>query len=181
MSLMCLKVKMPITKSKVTYTLNISEMIKDVPREDRAEVREQIATTVLSQILDDVSEASSPVSAQSFKPLSKDYKKKKIKEGKGGIANLEFLGDMLSSLDYRIKGNNITWGIFGDSTEKKKAENHNLGVTLPKRQFLPNDKGEPVTLGTARGNNTFRAGINNTIKSILQEASDGSSESKVND
>ena len=84
-------------------------------------------------------EENSPVKSQrAFKPLSPDYKKKKRKEGKGTKANLRLDLNMLPSLKHSNAPEGVTIKIT-DPLEKKKADNHNNGVTVPKRQFLPND------------------------------------------
>lgn len=124
-----------------TYNLDLSE----VPREQRARVKQEIGELLVGEILTYVGDGKSPVQGQgSFKKLNKQY----ANEQKGGDRNpnLDLEGDMLNALTYKNTRNGIEVGIF-DSTQAAKAEGHNTGFkghprlegVAPKRQFIPDD------------------------------------------
>lgn len=148
---------MPIRKNKISFTLDLTEEIKKVPKEKRQDVTELIGITVIDSIGEYMDKHTSPVSKGEFKKtLSKAYKKKTGKS----LADLQLKGDMLGALDFTNTSNKVTFKIT-DSTQKKKAYNHNVGDTLPVRQFLPDDyKGE-----------TFKRSITKRIKEIIESES----------
>lgn len=97
----------------------------------------------MEQILQRVSSRKSPITGESFTPLtSKDYKKEKKNAGLSAVADLEFSGKMLDSLDYKIDGDDITIGVFGEAAPRADGHNNLSGdSSLPERRFLPG-KGE---------------------------------------
>lgn len=127
---------MPLSLDETSFTFEVSDIDK-VPEDRRDELLNDIGEYLVDSILDYVGDSKSPVSGGAFKKkLSDAYAKR---EGKSD-ANLDLTGSMLDSLSYDIDPDNgtIVLGIF-DEKEIPKAYNHNVGDTLPKRQFLPDD------------------------------------------
>lgn len=146
---------MAITKRKVSFEFNLKDYIGK--KKNKVEAKELVGAYLIDAIGNDLSSAKSPVTGKWLKGLTSDYRKFKKKQGKSGIPNLELTSDMLSSLEWRdLGGNRIEVGIF-DSNEAKKAYNHNIGDTLPQRQFIP-DKGE-----------SFRRSILNAIPDLVED------------
>lgn len=160
--------------SKVTYELNLSKELRDVPREKREDVKEEIGKYLVEQILQDVSKTKSPVYGTSFKGLSTEYKNKKKKLSSSAIANLELHGDMLNALEYKTTRDKIEVGIF-DYDQAQKADNHckfsgkskkkksNGEYVVPERKFIPNRK----------EGDEFRPLIIREINKIIEESRDG--------
>lgn len=148
---------MPIRKGKISFTLDLTEEIKSVPKERRKDVTELIGITVIDSIGEYLDRNISPVAKGEFKKtLSKSYK---AKTGKNA-ADLQLKGDMLSALGFDNTATKVTFKIT-DTKQKKKAYNHNVGDTLPVRQFIPDDfKGE-----------TFKRSITKRIKEIIEDES----------
>lgn len=127
-----------LSKEEVSYELELD--LSDIPRSDRKAALSDIGEFIRDSILDYVGEGKSPVSGQgSFKKLNKSY----ADNEKAGdrLANLDLNGDMLDALTFKTNANSgtVKVGIFKKS-EAIKAYNHNVGDTLPKRQFIPDEK-----------------------------------------
>jgi hypothetical protein len=122
-------------------------------------VKEEIGEYLVEQILAATAESTSPVAGYGkFPALSKLYKAKKEEEGRSGVPNLDFDGDMLSALDYEITDEGLKIGVFGDQAPKADGHNNLSGESmLPLRRFLP-DAGE-----------SFKKDINSEIEAILAE------------
>lgn len=122
-------------------------------------VKQEIGEFLVEQILAKTAETTSPIAGYGkFPALSKLYKAKKEEEGRAGIPNLDFEGDMLSALDYEITDEGLKIGIFGDQAPKADGHNNFSGAsTLPLRRFLP-DVGEE-----------FKKDISSEIEAILAE------------
>lgn len=147
---------MPITKSKILFELDLSSRLSQIPRSKRTQAKSDAGVELLNAILADVSVSKSPVNGGRFEKLSKEYKKIKKKKTGRSIADLRLKSDMLNSLIVENSANGIRVKIT-DSTEKKKAFNHNTGDTLPPRKFIPDDAfGE-----------SFRPGIIRMINNIV--------------
>lgn len=99
----------------------------------------------MEQILLSVAARKSPVTGDSFDPLSKEYKAKKTGEGLAGVPNLELSGDMLDALDFRVTSDGIEIGVFGEDAPKADGHNNLSGKSLlPTRRFIP-EEGESFT------------------------------------
>ena len=70
---------------------------------------------------------------------------------------------MLNALDVKTLKNSVKVQILGDSTQKKKAYNHNIGDTLPKRQFIPDDTSK------SKKNGQFRKEILQAIDGLIKD------------
>jgi len=102
-------------------------------------IKAEVGEYLVEQTLIAVSEAASPVSGEKFKALSKDYKKEKMADGRGGTANMENRGDMLDALSFKPTSKGVEIGVFGHG-EAKKADGHNNfsgDSELPQRRFIP--------------------------------------------
>jgi hypothetical protein len=85
-----------------------------------------------------VADSKSPVDGSSFQALSKDYGDKKQTETGSRKPNLDLTGEMLNSLDYKIVGDKLEIGVYGEDAPKADGHNNFSGKSkLPKRQFLP--------------------------------------------
>jgi hypothetical protein len=138
---------MAINQSEVSFSFEIPAF-DDVPESKREELVDEVGEYLLDSILDYVGESKSPVAGGEFKKdLSDSYKKISGKTN----ANLDFTGSMLDSLqiipDY--ENGSVIIGVF-DPDETPKAFNHNVGDTLPKRQFIPSE-GELLKAEIIRG------------------------------
>jgi hypothetical protein len=125
-----------ISLDEVSFTFEIPEDVLEKSTDPDA-LLEEIGTFLKESILDNVGSGRSPVAGVgSFQKLSTAYADAQ-KMGDTN-PNLELAGDMLNALEYRIEGNTVVVGIF-DETQTPKAYNHNVGDTLPKRQFIPDE------------------------------------------
>jgi len=148
---------MPITQKKISFNLNLEDELESIKPSKRKEVTELVALSVIDNIQEHLSRGVSPVSKGEYKKtLSKEYAKKKGKK----VSDLYDKGDMLGNLSFTNTKKDITLKIT-DSTEKKKAYNHNVGDTLPTRKFLPDDSSDEV----------FKRSIMASVKEIIRNAS----------
>lgn len=107
------------------------------PPQDPTDALAEIADYVKTEILLFVGQGESPVEGGDWKrSLSPEYKKIKEKISGATFANLELTGDMLDSLEAKVVDGKIQVGIW-DQSQVPKAYNHNVGDTLPRRQFIP--------------------------------------------
>jgi hypothetical protein len=142
---------------KVTYRLDIKELLQGVPISERESAKEEIANTLIESILGDMNEGRSSVSGQKWGRLSDGYAKKM----KGGdrLSDMYLKGDMQEALSYKISGNKIEFGWFGGE-QAKKADGHNnfSGESqLPLRQSIPQEDEE------------VRPGIIRRLKDVVKE------------
>jgi hypothetical protein len=146
---------MPLGLDETTFELHLN--LEKIPELLQESALEDAGQFVIESILDYVGQGKSPVAGQgAFRKLSAEYAERE----KGGdtLANLDLSGSMLDALEYRVIGDKIVIGIF-DGDLAKRSYNHNVGDTLPKRQFIPDD-----------GNGDYlKAEIIRGIGSILSE------------
>ena len=136
---------MPITKTKVSYTVDLEEEMDelDVAPGKRKKAALEAGREALRQIKEYTSNTESPVKNQgTFKDLSEKYADFKSKQGQPAIPNLRLNFKMLNSMEVESTKKGFTLRIK-NGTEKKKAYNHNTKKDkinkLPKRQFIPDD------------------------------------------
>ena len=133
-----------VSKNEIYSTIDLSTELKGVSKSDQDQLKEEIGELLLEQILESLADVQSPVQGGKYKAtLTPAYKKKKEDEtGGSSDANLDLTGNLISSIDYRVKGNTIQVGVF-DSENAGKADGHNnfSGNANPKytRQFLPKE------------------------------------------
>ena len=132
---------MPIKKDDVSFTYDVSKHLKGVPEEDREDAALDAGEAALEKISEYMEKQRSPVKGErGFPKLSKEYAAfKQVKVGNKN-PNLRLTGNMLESLDVEADEESFTISVAGGRQEVEKAYNHNIGDTLPKRQFLPDDK-----------------------------------------
>jgi len=153
---------MPISKSRVSYTIDLKEDLKQIPRKDRKKAAKKIADLIRNQILDYTAEARSPVQGGQYTAnlTNEKYREFKKKAKKSTRADLRLRESMMRSLRSKVNGSKITIEIKGSKKDVAKASGHNKGDYNGgvKRQFLPDDsKGE-----------SLKNPIQKKIKSILE-------------
>ena len=158
---------MPIQKNKISYLLDLEKKLEKIPRSKRSAAKNAVGEFILSKIDELTQREISPVTGEKFEPLSPEYKDAKKAQGKGTKANLVLNDIMLSSTHFVNKQNGIEIKIV-DGLEKKKAHNHNLGVTLPKRPFIPDD-----TKATGKFAKFDKELVMSGVDKILKEFEDG--------
>ncbi len=124
---------------KITFKLNLD--LADIPREDRAQARQDVADFLKEQILTDISKGISSVSGKKWDALDPDYKKFKSAHHSRPVANLELTGALLDSLEVEQKKDSIEIGWF-DPEQVPKADGHNNfsgDSRLPLRQSIPQE------------------------------------------
>ena len=147
---------MAIDLKKIAKEIKLD--LSDVPRNQRAAVKQEVGNFVVEEILRSVSSASSPVSGGRYKKtLSQEYAD--AEKGGNRTANLELEGDMLDSLEFKNTRAGVEVGIF-KASEVPKADGHNnfSGQSkLPTRQFIPKE------------NEKFKRNIESGIKNIVNQ------------
>ena len=143
---------MPIEKNKISFTLDLTEQIKKVPKEKRKEVTELIGITLVDSISEYTGRGNSPVSKGEYK--------KKMADGKT-TSDLYETGAMLGNFKVNGLMNKVRIEITKNK-EKLKSYNHNTGDTLPVRKFLPDDTKEEK----------FKPAIMKRVKEIIDDASE---------
>jgi hypothetical protein len=148
-------VLMPISLDGIEYTFDPD--LEGVPDSDKDAALNDIGEFIIDSILEYVSQSKTPVAGGSFqKKLSSKYAER---EGKTN-ANLDLNGDMLNSLGFEIDGESLKI-LIKDNDQVPKSYNHNVGDTLPRRQFIPDD------------DQTFKSDILRGVGRIIQEYLDG--------
>lgn len=131
-----------VSKSEIYSEIDFTDELQGLSQEDKQQVREEIGELLVEQILDSLASEETPVQGGKYKAsLSPDYAKKKKSETGSSAANLDLTGELIRSIDYRIKGNSIQVGVF-DSENAGKADGHNnfsgrSRMPDARRQFLP--------------------------------------------
>ncbi len=146
---------MGIAKDEVTKLLKLD--LTGIPEEDKERAKRDVADFVLEQILADLGQATSPVTGDAFKPLSKSYKTYKETQSSAPIANMELTGAMLDALTTKVRDDDAIEVGWWDSDQAEKAFNHTTGDTVPKRPLMPGPRQE------------FRPEIMDEIESILKD------------
>ena len=158
---------MPKYVDKVTYTLDLSDKLKDLrPREKKTALNE-VGQYLVEQILENCGRGQTSVANGSWKrSLSPKYREVKGDQSSSTFANMELTGAMLDALEYRVNGSKVEVGIF-DYDEAQKADNHNKfssssqATPVPQRQFIPRPK------------ETFKRDIITEVLNIIEEFKDG--------
>lgn len=111
-----------------------------------ARVQSEIGETVISEMKKSLKVGVSPVKGER---RLEPYVNPKSYPGKlkpRSPVNLELSGDMLDALDYKVSDGRVTVGIF-DGKEAVKARAHNDGEgNMPRRHFMPTDKGDELNV-----------------------------------
>lgn len=126
---------MAITKDEVSKEIKL-DLPPDLPKDLAKDIKQEVGDFVIESILSELADSKTPVSGGKFKSkLSKAY----MEETGKTFANLDLNGDMLNSLTSKVTASGVQVGIFNPD-QAIKAYNHNVGDTLPKRQFIPSPK-----------------------------------------
>lgn len=114
---------------------------KELPTRAKKRIQDEVGNFLIEQTLISMNQKQSPVKGEgSFKALSPDYKKFKLKEVGSKEANLEFDGEMKDSLDYEPTPFGISLGVYGDRAGAADGHNNLSGKSsLPTRKFLPDE------------------------------------------
>jgi len=149
---------MPIRKDKVSFKYDVTKHLKSVPNEDREDAANDAGEAALEKISEFMEKQRSPVKGQfSYPKLSKEYADFKQSKVGNKKPNLRLNGELLESLDVEADDDSFTISVTGSDENIKKAYNHNVGDTLPKRQFIPND------------NQTFKGEVVKAIKDAIKK------------
>lgn len=128
------------TETKTASTLEFKEELKGLSKSEKSEVLDMIGELLVEQILDYVTSEKSPVTGRDFKALSREYAIRKKEEVGNTRANLDLEGDLLSAVDFKIKGEKIELGVFGSQAPKADGHNNLSGKSkLPTRRFIPGE------------------------------------------
>ena len=118
------------TKREVSQRFNLKELLGHEPSEDQKKLFYELAVDSMAQRTlngDDIN-------GSTFTPYSEDYAKKK------GVSrnsvDLVLTGEMLSSFEESQVQKNVVKIKIAEGDNTLKAYNHNVGDTLPKRQFF---------------------------------------------
>ena len=159
---------MPLSKSEISYKLNLSKELEGETLSKKKEIKRAVAKFVLEEIESFTKSEVSPVTDHGFDPLNKAYAKVKKKLGKGSKADLHLKGKMISSIKAVTGGIDSVVFKINQKKQLKKAFNHITGDTLPKRPFLPNDK-----LGVKSKYGSFSPSIKSGIRDIIKGLKNG--------
>lgn len=148
------------TKSQTTSLVDFLDGYDVKDPELKSRLSSEIGEFVVDRILDSVASTNSPLAGYgSFKGLSGEYKALKKADGRGSKPNLEFTGDMLDSLDWRVKKSGVEIGVYGSDAPKADGHNNLSGKSsLPLRRFLP------------KGKDTFNRDILKEVDGIIKDA-----------
>ena len=144
---------MPIKKDKISFTLDLSDQIKKVPKDKRMETTELVGLALIDSIGEYTSRGNSPVSKGEYK--------KKMADGKT-LSDLYESGAMFGNLKVDALMSKVRIKLTKPK-EKLKGYNHNTGDTLPVRKFLPNDE----------SGEKFKPAIMKKVMEIINDASEG--------
>ena len=156
---------MPIAKDRVSYTLNLDDLLEDVPEDDREDAAFDAGEAALEKVVDYMDRQVSPVSGKGKFPAlgkqtpgEKAYRKLKQRKVGNQKGNLRLTGDLINSLD--VDADDRSFTISVDSDNAGKAHNHLTGTTVRPRPFLPDD--------TSSGKNrNFKRDIISAIKQSI--------------
>lgn len=134
-------VKTEATGNKTASIIDLSDELDGLTKEQKRELVDQIGELLVEQVLSYVADVSTPISGAGFKrTLSPEYKKRKLDEVGSGEPNLDLTGEMLNSLTYKVQGEKIELGVFGEDAPKADGHNNFSGKSsLPQRRFLPGE------------------------------------------
>jgi hypothetical protein len=134
-------VKTEATGNKTASIIDLSDELDGLTKAQKRELVDQIGELLVEQVLSYVADVSTPISGAGFKrTLSPEYKKRKLDEVGSGEPNLDLTGEMLNSLTYKVQGEKIELGVFGEDAPKADGHNNFSGKSsLPQRRFLPGE------------------------------------------
>lgn len=116
----------------------------DLKAKEKKELLDQIGEYVKISMLDIIGEGRSPVTGKKWKDLTT---KSLISEKGSKLSNMDYHGDMLDALDYKVAKGELYVGWF-DSDQAAKAYGHTTGMEghpwldgkAPVRKLIPNEE-----------------------------------------
>lgn len=104
-------------------------------------IQSDVGDLIIESVLASVAGARSPVSGETFRALSRDYKAFKKAEGGSGIPDMELSGKMLNALTYKPTDSGLEVGFFGGQAWKADGHLKFSGKenNTPQRRFLPGE------------------------------------------
>lgn len=147
---------MAITKKETTKRINLSQFdgFSSASTEDKKIIKTRVGRFLVDQIGEFLDSSKSPVSGGGYKRTKKN----------GQPSILSDKGTMRAHIETRdVSANILATGIFDDAPDKEnlKSFNHNVGDTLPQRQFIPRPKQK------------YKKAILSGIKDIISEVING--------
>ena len=153
---------MPLREDEIEYRVDLKKELRKIKDpSDRERAAKLAGEEALRRLKQYVARGDSPVAGNKpFDKLSTAYAKQKKKLVGNSKANLSLFGDMMGELDVDFDDESFT--IFIDEPEQMaKAYNHNVGDTVPKRSFIPNDE--------AKKGKNFKKDIVNAYKNKIKQ------------
>ena len=147
---MAAKLNRTISKQTIKQTINLQDEF-GLDFSGKKKLREKIGELFIERIRERTAK-SKDINGKPLKaPYSKAYKKSKEfkKYGKTNTVNMKLKGNMLDSISTRSKDANTIELYVPKGENNKKAFNHIVGDTLPKRDFFGVSKGEIRSVGKA--------------------------------
>lgn len=158
------------TIEKVSQTIDLKEFL-GVDLSSRPDLKLEIGQAIADAIKKRT-ESGVDISGNSFKAYSSSYRNAaEFKAfGKGSKVNMTLSGEMLDSIDVESRdGNQIE--IFIDGDVAARAYNHNVGDTLPKRQFFGVYKQSDII-------KDLKERYRNDIETVIEEETESARETR---
>ena len=163
-----------LSKSTVRQQLDLDDLL-GVSFVGERGLRQRIAQRVIDYMKERTQEANVDVNGRAFAPYSKAYTEStvfKLLKGNSKDVNMTLTANMLADVDVLSESSrSITVG-FRDPTEILKAYNHNVGDTVPRRQFFGVTKKELSDLvqsDFAEDIQRLKGGSVRTVRDILSD------------
>lgn len=134
-----------LSLDEVSQTINLSE-IAGVDLSNDPSLVNQIGQDIIDYMVARVQDGKGIGGVTLKAPYSKDYLSSDIAKAydkKADPINMTLTGDMLGSIDLvNDDADKLKIAIDGSDVDTKKAYNHNVGDTVPRRPFFGVDKSE---------------------------------------
>ncbi len=135
-----------LSLNEVSQTIDASEVLGvDVSNEPR--IVQEFGQAVLDTIIERT-EAGRDVNGRSFRSYDPDYIESEDFDEFGkspNEVNMTQTGDMMDSIDFTTSGSTVKVAV-GAGVDTLKAYNHNVGDTLPKREFFGVNQSELASI-----------------------------------
>lgn len=157
---------MPSERNEVSYffnTFDLTQNIDDNVLEDANFAAGEVALKAIKEYAEQRKSTVKGVNGK-YAKLSKEYAERKKELVGNSNPNLELTGSMLDGLE--VDSDDDGFVIRVNDADVEKAYNHQVGDTIPKRQFLPYDE------------QTFKDEIVKRIKTELKKYESGKKEAK---
>ena len=130
------------SKKEVSQKFNLKTLL-GVDFSKDPDLRDQIGQAIIDKIIERTA-SGKDVRGRDFKAYSKEYKSSDdFKDYKSSSkVNMELRGRMLDDIDILSQSANMIKVGFEDELETLKAFNHNIGQTVPRREFFGIQKKE---------------------------------------